>query len=134
MDAPINEVTSSPSPISAINAARFQEAFVQRFGVEPDTYVAWTYDVVYLLADILAEHPDARGDVLDDLIRQTTFDGIQGSYRFDETGEGLHSVTIVRMEDAVPQPVGTYGPTGFVPNADWPAVKASLGRPAEPIP
>ena len=118
----------------SINAARFQEAFVQRFGVEPDTYVAWTYDVVYLLADILAEHPDARGDVLDDLIRQTTFDGIQGSYRFDETGEGLHSVTIVRMEDAVPQPVGTYGPTGFVPNADWPAVKASLGRPAEPIP
>lgn len=115
-------------------AAAFQQAFVDRFGVKPDTYVAWTYDAVYLLAEILAEHPDANGDALNELIRQSTFEGTQGRYRFDEAGEGLHSVIIVQMMNGIPQPVGTYSRAGFAPNANWPAVKANLVQPLEPIP
>lgn len=115
-------------------AATFQEAFVHRFGVEPDTYVAWAYDAVYLLADVLAEHPTAAGDELNDLIRQSPFAGVQGIYRFDETGEGLHSVTIVHMEDGVPQPVGTYSLDGFFPNDNWQIIRPHLDPAAEPNP
>ncbi|MCB9078554.1 MAG: ABC transporter substrate-binding protein [Anaerolineaceae bacterium] len=115
-------------------AATFQAAFVQRFGVEPDTYVAWAYDAVYLLADILAKHPTATDDDLNDLIRQSTFAGVQGVYRFDETGEGLHSVTIVLMNDGIPQPVGTYSQDGFFPNDNWQTVITQLAPAAEPIP
>lgn len=115
-------------------AAQFQAAFARRFGVQPDTYIVWTYDTVYLLADILAEHPNATGDELSDLIRQSTFEGTQGKYRFDETGEGLHSVIIVHMKNGIPQPVGTYSPAGFAPNANWLVVKANLGQSVEPTP
>ncbi|MCB0195692.1 MAG: ABC transporter substrate-binding protein [Anaerolineae bacterium] len=114
--------------------ARFQNAFEHRFGLQPDTYVAWAYDAVYLLADVLAGHPQATGSELNALIRQSSFEGTQGRYQFDEKGEGLHSVTIVHMQDGVPQPVGTYSLAGFVPNSKWRMVEARLGQTSEPIP
>lgn len=115
-------------------AAPFQEAFVRRFGVQPDTYVAWNYDAVYILADVLTKHPTATGDELNELIRQSSFAGTQGQYQFDSVGEGLHSVTIVHMENGIPQPVGIYGPTGFTPQANWQIAISNLGQLAESIP
>ncbi|MCB0166902.1 MAG: ABC transporter substrate-binding protein [Anaerolineae bacterium] len=118
----------------SVKAATFQAAFVQRFGVEPDTYVAWAYDAVYLLAEVLAKDPTATGDDLNDLIRQSTYAGVQGIYRFDETGEGLHSVTVVLMNDGIPQPVGTYSLDGFYPNDNWQTVETHLNPVSEPVP
>ena len=75
----------------------FVERFYARFGFEPDTYIAWVYDAIWLLADRWRRNPEARGRELSALIRQMPFRGAQGEYRFDVNGDGLHRVAIVQM-------------------------------------
>jgi branched-chain amino acid transport system substrate-binding protein len=87
---------------------RFLEEFDARFGLEPDTYITWTYDAVRLLAEALASAPAARGEALSDRIRATRFQGAQGEYRFDEAGDGLHSVTLARMRTGAAEPLGVF--------------------------
>ncbi|MFN8498980.1 MAG: ABC transporter substrate-binding protein [Anaerolineae bacterium] len=92
---------------------RFQQSFVERFGLPPDTYIAWCYDAIYLLARALAEAgPDPPR--LAASLRAGPYRGAQGVYSFDSAGEGLHGVWLVRMLGGEGQPVGVYGPTGFL--------------------
>lgn len=92
--------------------ARFERRFYERFGLKPDTYVAWYYDAIHLLAAALERDP--RGaEALGGAIRDQTFAGVQGRYHFDERGEGLHEVVLVTMRDGQPRPVGVYGEGGL---------------------
>lgn len=93
--------------------AHFEQAFVRRFDMQPDTYIAWYYDAIYLLAQVLREG-GADPQSLNAAIRATVYQGAQGSYRFDAAGEGLHRVTLVRMDRGQPALVGTYDAQGFV--------------------
>ncbi len=92
---------------------RFQERFVERFGLPPDTYIAWCYDAIYLLARALAE-AGPEPSRLAHALRVTPYQGAQGVYSFDGAGEGLHQVWLVRMLGGEPTPVGVYGPTGLI--------------------
>ncbi|MCG8351069.1 MAG: ABC transporter substrate-binding protein [Chloroflexales bacterium] len=102
---------------SPIGAA-FQQSFVSRFGLQPDTYIAWYYDSIYLLAETLQEHPDDPA-TLSAAIRATTYEGAQGRYRFDSKGEGLHTVKLVSMYNGQPQLIGAYSASGLVTRDDW---------------
>jgi len=90
-----------------------QQAFDTRFGLQPDTYIAWYYDAVQLLADIWREHPQATGPELSQLIRASNFEGAQGRYCFDRNGEGLHTVMLARMQNGLPQVIGVYSQAGL---------------------
>ncbi len=92
---------------------RFLQAFDRRFGLQPDTYIAWYYDAVYLLAGIWREHPHATGPELSRLIRIANFAGAQGQYCFDAAGEGLHQVVLAQMDNGLPRPIGIYGDSGL---------------------
>jgi branched-chain amino acid transport system substrate-binding protein len=94
---------------STTAGAHFEQAFFQRFGLAPDTYVAWYYDAVYLLAATLRHSP---GNI-SEAIRRTPFEGAQGVYRFDANGEGLHTAALVRMLAGDIEMVGSYGEAGF---------------------
>lgn len=97
----------------------FQQAFIDRFGMQPDTYIAWYYDVVHLLTKIWQEHPDASGEQLSQLIRTATYEGAQGTYCFDEEGEGLHTVILTQMQQGSSHPVGVYRKSaGFIASPD----------------
>lgn len=85
-------------------AEAFVARFQKRFGFTPDTYIAWVYDAIHLLADHWRRAPDAAGSALSARIRQTPYRGVQGEYRFDANGDGLHSVVIVQMHDGAPAP------------------------------
>lgn len=91
----------------------FQQAFQDRFGLQPDTYITWYYDAIYLLADIWAVYPEARGETLSRLIREAEYEGAQGIYCFDDQGEGLHFVTIAQVIEGVPRPLKIYGDAGL---------------------
>ncbi|MBI1294979.1 ABC transporter substrate-binding protein [bacterium] len=86
----------------------FHDAFVARFNIEPDTYIAWSYDAVHLLAAALRQQPQAAGDALSAQIRNFPFDGAQGPYRFDAQGNSLVTVAVVQMQNGVAQPVGLF--------------------------
>lgn len=92
--------------------SRFERRFTERFGLPPDTYVAWYYDAIYLLAAALAESP-AGPEELSAALRRVPFSGAQGAYAFDSAGEGLHRVILARMGGGVASPVGQYSADGF---------------------
>lgn len=92
--------------------ARFERRFTERFGLPPDTYVAWYYDAIYLLAAALAQNPAGPED-LSAALRGLPFTGVQGAYAFDSAGEGLHRVILARMAGGVASPVGQYSADGF---------------------
>jgi ABC-type branched-subunit amino acid transport system substrate-binding protein len=92
--------------------ARFERRFYERFGLKPDTYVAWYYDAIHLLAAALERGP--RGsEELRAAIHDQTFAGVQGRYRFDRRGEGLHQVVLATMRGGQPRLVGLYGEGGL---------------------
>ena len=93
---------------------RFVERFTERFGVPPDTYIAWYYDAMFMLAGTLRAHGSAPQDISAGL-RATTFAGVQGTYHFDAQGEGLHDVTIVQMGGGAARRIGVFGARGFQP-------------------
>jgi len=97
------------SPIGS----HFKQAFQQRFGMQPDTYIAWIYDAIYLLANTLRDH-GSTPQALNAALHATTYQGAQGTYRFDATGEGLHQVMLVRIEHGQATTVGTYNAHGLV--------------------
>jgi ABC-type branched-subunit amino acid transport system substrate-binding protein len=102
--------------------ARFERRFEERFGLPPDTYIAWYYDAVYLLAAALATGPAGPAE-LSAALRAVEFTGAQGAYRFDERGDGLHEVVLAVMEGGAPQPVGRYSEAGL--SLDGPALGAT---------
>lgn len=92
--------------------ARFERRFAERFGLLPDTYVAWYYDAVYLIAAALADGP-ADSAELSAALRAARFEGAQGPYSFDAGGDGLHQVFLAVMEGGAPRPVGRYTQGGL---------------------
>lgn len=105
---------------------RFEQVFSARFGIPPDTYVAWIYDSIYLLAGILREH-GAEPQAISAALRTARHTGVQGVYQFDAQGEGLHQVTLVQMAAGQPQLVGSYSMAGFVPRPGAPLPSAEAG-------
>ncbi len=96
---------------------RFVQRFTARFGVPPDTYIAWYYDAMFMLAGVVRAHGSAPQDISAGL-RDTSFAGVQGAYHFDAQGEGLHDVTIVQMRGGAAQRIGVFGAHGFAPMVD----------------
>lgn len=96
---------------SSVEGRHFESAFRARFGLPPDTYIAWHYDAVYVIANTLREQPNPAK--LSTAIRTTTYQGAQGMYHFDATGEGLNTVALVQMAGGRPQQIGSYAAGHF---------------------
>jgi branched-chain amino acid transport system substrate-binding protein len=86
---------------------QFAQTFLKRFGIAPDTYIAWYYDAIYMLAGALRTHGADVHAISQDL-RSAGYQGVQGSYRFDERGDGLHEVMLAQMADGQPRLISTY--------------------------
>jgi branched-chain amino acid transport system substrate-binding protein len=100
---------------------QFAQTFMKRFGIPPDTYIAWYYDAIYLLAGALRAHGDDM-HAIGQALRSASYQGVQGNYRFDQRGDGLHEVMLAQIAGGQPRLIGTYGATGLVyaPNGQRP--------------
>lgn len=67
---------------------RFVQAFVDRYGLEPDTWAAQGYDALQLLAYALRHADSVSPDAVAAALRRTArWRGVTGWHTFDETGE-----------------------------------------------
>jgi branched-chain amino acid transport system substrate-binding protein len=99
---------------SSPSGATFEAAFRQRFGMPPDTYVAWIYDALHMIAAALRQPGSASPAGLGATIRDMGYEGAQGRYRFDAAGEGLQQVSLVQMRQGKAHLVGCYSADGLV--------------------
>jgi branched-chain amino acid transport system substrate-binding protein len=81
--------------------------------VNPDTFASWSYDALNILAAAITragstEPKAVRAAILD----IKGYKGLEGTYEFDENGDGLHGYNIVRNEG---------GKIVFIKRVDFPA-------------
>ncbi|GIX08068.1 MAG: branched-chain amino acid ABC transporter substrate-binding protein [Candidatus Poribacteria bacterium] len=89
-------------------AQKFREEFIKRFGEEPDTWAALTYDAVNQILDAIRHVGPDRKAIRDYLAAtnspEKAFQGVTGPTYFDENGDCLKPayVAVVRDGEFVP--------------------------------
>jgi branched-chain amino acid transport system substrate-binding protein len=78
-------------------AAEFRKRFRERFGVADPTFAAvFAYDAVMVLKDALLVNPDPRS-LKETIMKQKTFQGLEGPFQLDPYGEGKRTAHIVTV-------------------------------------
>jgi branched-chain amino acid transport system substrate-binding protein len=77
----------------------FSKRYRDKYGVNPDTFASWSYDAMQILATAIK----AAGSTEPESVRSAIlgikgYKGLEGTYEFDENGDGLHGYNIVRNE------------------------------------
>jgi branched-chain amino acid transport system substrate-binding protein len=83
-------------PEATEEAKEYTSRYREKFGVEPDFYSAWTYDSVYVFAEVIKNIPEITpAAIRDGIFKIQNFKGAIGTYNFDEKGDGLKHYHIV---------------------------------------
>jgi branched-chain amino acid transport system substrate-binding protein len=76
-----------PSKFAGPGYDAFSKKFHDRYGIDPDVYASYSYDMVHITANALALAD--RGPKLRDEIRATKYQGVTGLTSFDEHGNDI---------------------------------------------
>jgi len=75
----------------------FTKKYRERYNLNPDTFASWAYDALNLLALAIrtagTTDPEA---VRKAILGIQDYQGVEGRYRFDAYGDGLHGYNVVR--------------------------------------
>jgi branched-chain amino acid transport system substrate-binding protein len=87
------------TPGANAEAQAYSEKYRQQFKVEPDFYSSWAYDAVKLLAQGIAQTKSTKPDDLRKFFLSVKgWKGAEGTYQFDQNGDGLHGYNIVKND------------------------------------
>jgi branched-chain amino acid transport system substrate-binding protein len=75
----------------------FTRRYRDKYGVNPDTFASWSYDAMQILAMAIrnANSTDAEA-VRGGILGIKGYKGLEGTYDFDQNGDGLHGYNIVK--------------------------------------
>ena len=77
----------------------FTKRYKQKYGVNPDTFASWSYDAMQILAAAIrgagSTEPEA---VRTAILGIKGYKGLEGTYEFDQNGDGLHGYNIVKND------------------------------------
>lgn len=94
-------IPSNPDP----RVQAFVSKFEKRFGYKPNDFAATGYDSVYVLAEALKKATSAKPQAVRDALKSVTLGGVQGTFKFDDAGEGLHDMQFGKIVNKVPSPI-----------------------------
>ena len=77
----------------------FTKKYRDRYGINPDTFASWAYDALHILAVAIqkANSTDAEA-VRKGILGINGYKGVEGTYVFDQNGDGLHGYSVVKNE------------------------------------
>ena len=77
----------------------FTKKYRDRYGINPDTFASWAYDALHILAIAIqkANSTDAEA-VRKAILGINGYKGVEGTYVFDQNGDGLHGYSVVKNE------------------------------------
>ncbi|MFM1655332.1 ABC transporter substrate-binding protein [Brevibacillus sp. B_LB10_24] len=91
----VNDFALDQSP----ETIAFVEKFRKKYGENPDVYTAWAYDALHMFSKIIAENGTDPEAIRTAMLNIKDYKGAEGTYSFDEYGDGLHSYSIVKVEN-----------------------------------
>ena len=86
-------------PASNPEAQAFARKYLESFKLEPDFFSSWSYDGVHLLANAIKAANDTRPEAIRKaLLAVKGYKGVEGTYAFDDKGDGLHGYNVVKND------------------------------------
>lgn len=73
---------------------KFAQAYEKEFGEAPEMHGAKAYDGAQIFLNALKATKGKGGDAMADKIRETSYDGLLGTFDFDDSGVGIHETKI----------------------------------------
>ena len=84
---------------SSPEALTYAKKYKDKYQLEPDLYSSWAYDAVNLLATAIKNANSTKPDAIKKAIHAIQgYKGVEGTYSFDQNGDGLHGYNIVKNE------------------------------------
>ena len=84
------------NPEAKAFAAKYQAAY----NSSPDFFASWPYDAIHVVANaIAAAHSVEPKDIRAALLAVKGYHGVEGTYDFDQNGDGLHGYNIVKNDN-----------------------------------
>lgn len=87
----------------AVDSSAGSKAFADKYQAvrkaAPDNQSSWAYDAVHVLCRGIADAGSTEpGKIRDAILAIKGYQGAEGTYNFDENGDGLHGYNVVRNE------------------------------------
>src|SRR5699024_8122263 len=92
-------VSGNPDPL----ASEFQQAFNEKYGVDPDLFAACYYTAIYVLKDAIERADEiTREDIQQALLETKDLPSVYGTLYANEDGELVHSAVVAQIVDNTP--------------------------------
>jgi branched-chain amino acid transport system substrate-binding protein len=87
------------NPDANDQAKAFSKGYRSAYKLEPDVYSSWAFDAMNVIATALnAAKSDKAEDIRKAIVGIKGWKGVEGTYNFDENGDGLAGYNIVKNE------------------------------------
>jgi len=87
------------NPDANDQAKAFSKAYRAAYKLEPDVYSSWAYDAMNVIATALnAAKSDHAEDIRKAVVGIKGWKGVEGTYNFDDNGDGLRGYNIVKND------------------------------------
>ena len=95
------------------DAARtYAQRYRERYKLDPDNFSSWTYDSLHILARAINAARTTEPEAVRRAILEIKgYQGVEGTYNFDDGGDGLHGYNVVKNDN---------GKVVFVKRVDFP--------------
>jgi len=81
-----------PSTLESESGQRFYTTYVETYGEEPDPYAVYAYQSMQVILDAIERAGEADRTAILEAMRETTdFEGLVGSFSFDENGDSTRT-------------------------------------------
>ena len=88
------------TPGASAEAKAYADKYRAKYNLEADVYSSWAYDAMNILANAINKAKSTEPEAIRKAIISTCgYKGVEGTYCFDENGDGLRGYNIVRNED-----------------------------------
>jgi len=88
----------------------FVAAYTAKYGEAPDAQAAMGYDATGLLLDAFKTCGSIKGSDIRDAMKNTTFSGLSGAYKFDENRNPIKAVVILQIKNGQQTYLTTVNP------------------------
>jgi len=88
------------TPGASHEAKAYAEKYKAKYDRDPDVYSSWAYDAMHVLANAINAAKSTAPDAIRKAILSTCgYKGVEGTYCFDENGDGLRGYNVVKNDD-----------------------------------
>lgn len=83
----------------------FETKYFEKYGIHTDLYSAAYYDAACLLFTAIEKAGSLDSDAVKDVLYNTlgTYDGVMADVTFDEVGDGIHQILIIKNNGSTPE-------------------------------